>query len=120
MMTNLKDLTVLIVDPLGLMGFNYRRSFVAAGADAHVVSNFSAAQKLVETKKISAAILPYAQDAETVGFCRLLALKSVPCIFTSEPLARYPTRRPMSEAVLAVQELLSESGMSGDGTNSPS
>ena len=56
-MTNLSDLTVLIVDPSDQTGAEYRKSFVNAGADAHVVKNFSAAEKLVETKKIDAESL---------------------------------------------------------------
>jgi hypothetical protein len=104
--TNLSDLTVLIVDPSGQTGFEYRKSFVDAGAAAHVIGNFAAAEKLLETKKIDAAVVHYSRDAETVSFCRVLTLKNIPCIFTSEPPARYPTRKPMSEAILAVQAIL--------------
>ena len=105
-MTNLSDLTVLIVDPSGQTGVDYRKSFVDAGADAHVVGAFAAAERLLETKKIDAAVVPYSRDAETVSFYRLLALKNIPCIFTSEPPARYPTRQRMSEAILAVRAIL--------------
>jgi len=104
--TNISDLTVLIVDPSGQTGFDYRKSFVDAGAGAHVIGTFAAAERLLETKKIDAAVVPYSRDAETVSFYRLLALKNIPCIFTSEPPARYPIRKPMSETILTVQAIL--------------
>ena len=50
-MTNLSDLTLLIVDPSEQTGFELRRSFVDAGANTHLVSNFAVAEKLVETKR---------------------------------------------------------------------
>ena len=112
-MTNLSGLTVLIVDPSEQTGAEYRKSFVNAGADAHVVKNFSAAEKLVETKKIDAALVHYAKDVETVSFCRLLYLKNIPCIFTAEPPQRYPKRKPMAEALAAVQAILSRVDLPG-------
>ena len=112
-MTNLSDLTVLIVDPSEQTGAEYRKSFIDAGADAHVVRTFSVAEKLVENKNIDAALVHYAEDAETVSFCRLLYLKNIPCIFTAEPPQRYPTRKPMAEALVAVQAILSRSDLPG-------
>ena len=107
-MTNLSDLTLLIVDPSEQMGFSLRKSFVDAGANTHVVSNFAVAEKLVETKKIDAALVHFSTDADTVAFCKLLSAKNIPCIFTSEPPPRYSKRRPMSEAIVAIQAVLAE------------
>ena len=112
-MTNLSDLTALLVDPSEQTGAEYRKSFINAGADAHVVKNFSAAEKLVETKKIDAALIHYAQDVQTVSFCRLLYLKNIPCIFTAEPPQRYPTRKPMAEALATVRAILSRVDLPG-------
>ena len=107
-MTNLSDLNVLIVDPSGHTGFELRKSFVNAGANTHVVGNFTAAEKFVETKKVDAALVHFSTDADTIAFCKLLSQKNIPCIFTSEPPARYATRRPLSEAIIAVQAVLAE------------
>jgi hypothetical protein len=109
-MTTLNELSILIVDPKGDAAFGLRQSFVAAGAKAHVVESLAFAEKLLNVKSIDAVVLPYSQDPETIAFCRLLAARAIPSVFTSEPPARYPTRRQMSGAIIAVKGLVVESG----------
>lgn len=110
-MTNLKNLSVLIVDPNGEAAFELRQSFVAAGATTHVVANLTSAEKLLEAKAIDAVVLPYSQTPETIAFCRAMAARNIPPVFTSEPAARYQTKRRMSNAIIAVKALITEQGM---------
>jgi hypothetical protein len=110
-MTSLSDLSILIVDPNGEAAFGLRQSFIAAGAKAHVVENFAFAERLLNAKIVDAVVLPYAQNPETVAFCRMLANRNIPSVFTSEPPARYPTHRRMSGAIIAVKGLISEHGL---------
>ena len=70
-MTNLSDLTLLIVDPSEQTGFSLRKSFVDAGANTHVVSNFTVAEKLVETKTLDAALMHISTRCQ---HCRLLQI----------------------------------------------
>lgn len=107
-MTTLKNLSVLIVDPNGETAFDLRQSFITAGATTHVVANFVTAEKLLDSKKIDAVILPYSQDPETIAFCRAIAERSIPPVFTSEPPSRYPVKRQMSNAIIAVKGLIAE------------
>jgi hypothetical protein len=109
-MTTLKDLSILIVDHKGSGAFELRQSFIAAGAKTHVVECLAFAEKLLDAKTIDAVVLPYSQDPLTVAFCRMLSMRNVPVVFTSEPPARYPTRRQMSGAIIAVQGLIAEKG----------
>jgi hypothetical protein len=111
-MTSLKDLSILIVAPNGEAAFGLRQSFIAAGAKAHVVENLVFARRLLETKAFDAVVLPYSQDPQTVCMCRTLAQRNIPSIFTSEPPARYPSRKRMSGAIMAVKGLISEHGLS--------
>lgn len=110
-MTSLMNLSVLIVDSDGEAAFGLRQSFVAAGAKAHVVANLAAAERLLEAKSIDAVVLPYSQDPQTVDFCRMLGVRNIPSVFTSEPPPRYPTRQQMSGAIIAVKGLIAESGL---------
>lgn len=110
-MTSLSDLSILIVDPNGEAAFVLRQSFIAAGAKTHVVENLAAAERFLGVKSIDAVVLPYSQDPQTVNFCRLLASQNIPSVFTSEPPARYPTRRPLSGAIIAVKGLIAEAGL---------
>jgi hypothetical protein len=107
-MTTLNDLSILIIDPKGESAFGLRQSFVAAGAKAHVVESLAVAELLLDAKTIDAVVLPYSRDPQTVAFCRLLAARNTPSVFTSEPPARYPTRRHMSGAIIAVRGLVAE------------
>lgn len=107
-MTTLKNISVLIIDPDGEAAFELRQSFIAAGATTHVVSNLAAAERLLDAKTIDAVILPYAQTPETVAFCRAMAARNIPPVFTSEPPARYQAKRRMSSAILAVKALIAE------------
>lgn len=109
-MTTLTELSILIVDPKGDAAFGLRQSFIAAGAKAHVVESLAFAERLLDAKSIDAVVLPYSQDPQTVAFCRMLAARSIPSVFTSEPPARYPTRRQMSGAIIAVKGLVAECG----------
>ena len=109
-MTSLKNLSVLIVDPNGETAFELRQSFIAAGATTHVVANLTSAAKLLDAKAIDAVILPYSQTPETVAFCRAMAARNIPPVFTSEPPARYQAKRRMSSAILAVKALIAEQG----------
>jgi hypothetical protein len=107
-MTSLNDLSVLIVDPNGEVAFELRQSFIAAGARTHVVASFALAEKLLDVKTIDAVVLPYSHDPGTVAFCRTIAERNIPSVFTSEPPARYPTKRQMSRAIIAVKGLIVE------------
>jgi hypothetical protein len=111
-MTTLEDLSILIIDPNGETAFRLRQSFVAAGAKTHVVESLGLAERLLNAKSINAVVLPYSQDPQTIGFCRMLASRNIPQVFTSEPPARYPVRRDMSHAIIAVKGLIAESGLS--------
>lgn len=110
-MTSLKDLSILIVDPDGDSAFGLRQSFISAGAKTHVVGSLTFAERLLDAKSIDAVILPYSATPRTVEFCRLLADRNIPSVFTSEPPARYPTRRPLSSAIIAVKGLIAENGL---------
>ncbi|MET0407298.1 MAG: hypothetical protein ABW006_02910 [Hyphomicrobium sp.] len=110
-MTSLNDLSILVVDPNGESAFGLRQSFISAGAKTHVVGNLTAASTLLDAKNINAVVLPYSQDPDTVTFCRMLALRNIPSVFTSEPPPRYATRRQMSGAIIAVQSLIAEHGL---------
>lgn len=110
-MTSLQNLSVLIVDPDGEAAFGLRQSFVAAGAKAHVVESLTFAERLLDAKNMDAVVLPYSQDPQTIGFCRMLSERNIPAVFTSEPPARYPTRRQLSGAIIAVKGLIDESGL---------
>jgi hypothetical protein len=110
-MTSLKDLCVLIVDPNGEAAFALRQSFIAAGAKTHVVENLSSAERLLATKVIDAVVLPYSHDTRTIDFCRMLSVREIPSVFTGEPPARYPIRREMSNAILAVKGLIAENDL---------
>ncbi|MFT3731076.1 MAG: hypothetical protein QM780_06565 [Hyphomicrobium sp.] len=110
-MTSLKDLSILIVDPNGEAAFGLRQSFIAAGAKAHVVESLAFAERLLEAKTIDAVVLPYSQDPLTVSFCRSLAMRNIPSVFTSEPPARYPTRNRLSGAIIAVKGLIAENDL---------
>lgn len=110
-MTSLQDLSILIVDPNGEAAFGLRQSFIAAGAKAHVVESLAFAERLLDAKNIDAVVLPYSQDPQTIGFCRMLSVRNIPSVFTSEPPARYPTRQQMSGAIIAVKGLIDESGL---------
>jgi hypothetical protein len=107
-MTNLSDLTVLIVDLSRLDGSELRRMFVNACAATHVAETYAAARKLVESTKIDAVLLPFSTDAETISFCKMLSQKSIPRIFTSEPPPRCSKRRAMSEVVIAIHAVLAQ------------
>ncbi|WP_045835965.1 hypothetical protein [Hyphomicrobium sp. 99] len=109
-MTTLKNISVLIVDANGESAFDLRQSFTNAGATTHVVSNFVSAEKLLESKTIDAVVLPYSQDPETVAFCRVITERNIPPVFTSEPPPRYPVKRRMSSAIIAVKGLIAEQG----------
>ncbi len=54
--------------------------------------------------------LPYSQDPETISFCRLIAERNIPSVFTSEPPPRYQTSRQMSRAIIAVKGLIGRAG----------
>lgn len=110
-MTSLNSLSILVVDPNGEAAFSLRQSFVAAGAKAHVVESLALAWKFLNVKAIDAVVLPYSQDTETVEFCRELGIRGIPSVFTSEPPARYHTRRRMSDAIIAVKGLIAENGL---------
>jgi hypothetical protein len=110
-MTSLTNLSILIVDPNGEAAFALRQSFVAAGAKTHVVQALSSAERLVASKTIGAVVLPYSQDPQTVDFCRMLSSRDIPSVFTSEPPARYPTRRGLSNAIIAVKGLIAENDL---------
>ncbi len=110
-MTSLHDLSVLIVDPNGEVAFELRQSFIAVGARTHVVASFALAEKLLGVKTIDAVVLPYSQDPETISFCRLIAERNIPSVFTSEPPPRYQTSRQMSRAIIAVKGLIAEQGL---------
>jgi hypothetical protein len=110
-MTSLKNLSILIVDPDGEAAFALRQSFISAGAKTHVVQSFALAERFLTSKTIDAVVLPYSQDPQTVGFCRMLSAHEIPSVFTSEPPARYPTRRQMSNAILAVKGLIAENDL---------
>ena len=109
-MTTLKNISVLIIDPNGEAAFELRQSFIAAGAITHVVANLTSAETMIDAKAIDAVILPYSQTPETVAFCRALAARNIPAVFTSEPPARYPVKRRMSNAIIAVKALIAEQG----------
>lgn len=110
-MTSLAHLSILIVDPNGEAAFGLRQSFIAAGAKAHVVESLALAERLLDSKIVDAVVLPYAQDPDTIAFCRMLAERNIPTVFTSEPPARYPTHRRMSGAIIAVKGLITEHGL---------
>jgi len=110
-MTSLRDLSILIVDPNGEAAFALRQSFVAAGAKTHVVESLALAERFLASKSIDAVVLPYSHDPYTVNFCRMLSTHDIPAVFTSEPPARYPTRRQMSNAIIAVKGLIAENGL---------
>ena len=112
-MTNLCDLHVLIVDRSDYSGFELRNSFMKAGANTHVVSSFASAAKLVRNTKIDVALVEYSTDSETIAFLRTLSELNIPCVFTSEPTARY-TRPRKSEMVAAVQDVLGHWTKPGD------
>jgi hypothetical protein len=107
-MTSLSELSILIVDTNGEAAFELRQSFIAAGAKAHVVESLAFAERLLDAKSIDAVVLPYSHSPQTVAFCRMLAARNVPSVFTSEPPARYPTRQQMSRAIIAVKGLIAE------------
>ena len=78
-MTNLSDLTLLIVDPSEQTGCSLRKSFAdAGGANTHVANNFAVAEKLVETKKIDAALVHFSTDADTVAILQITFGKEHP------------------------------------------
>jgi hypothetical protein len=110
-MTSLKNLTILIVDPNGEAAFALRQSFIAAGSKTHVVESLTLAERFLASKAIDAVVLPYSQDPQTIGFCRMLAAREIPSVFTSEPPPRYPTRHGMSNAILAVKGLIAENDL---------
>jgi hypothetical protein len=107
-MTSLKDLSILIVDPDGEAAFGLRQSFIAAGAKSHVVQSLAFAERLLDVKTFDAVVLPYSQDPQTVSICRTLSRRNIPSVFTSEPPARYSSRRQMSGAIIAVKGLIAE------------
>ncbi|CAA2140782.1 hypothetical protein [Hyphomicrobium sp. ghe19] len=107
-MTSLKNISVLVIDPNGEVAFDLRQSFIAAGAGTHVVASFALAEKLLDLKAIDAVILPYSQNPETIAFCRTIAERNIPAVFTSEPPARYSASRRMSSAIIAVKGLIAE------------
>ncbi len=110
-MTSLKDLSILIVDPNGESAFALRQSFISAGGTTHVVQSLTMAEHFLDSKIIDAVVLPYSQDPQTIGFCRMLSARDIPSVFTSEPPARYPTRREMSNAIIAVKGLIAENNL---------
>ncbi len=110
-MTSLNDLSILVIDPNGEAAFGLRQSFVSAGAKTHVVESLALAEKILDAKNIDAVVLPYSQESETVEFCRVLGVRGIPSVFTSEPPARYQTRRRMSDAIIAVKGLIAEHGL---------
>ncbi len=110
-MTSLKDLSILIVDPNGEAAFALRQSFISAGAKTHVVESLVLAERFLSSKAIDAVVLPYSHDPQTIGFCRMLSVRNIPSVFTSEPPARYPTRREMSNAIIAVKGLIAENNL---------
>jgi hypothetical protein len=109
-MTSLSELSVLIVDPNGEVAFELRQSFISAGAKTHVVASFALAEKLLDVKAIDAVVLPYSRDPDTISFCRMITERNIPSVFTSEPPARYPTRKQMSHAIIAVKGLIAQQG----------
>ena len=111
-MTSIRDLSILIVDPNGETAFGLRQSFIAAGAKAHVVESLGFAERLLDAKHFDAVVLPYSQDPQTVSICRTLTDRNIPSVFTSEPPRRYSSRRQMSGAIIAVQGLIAEHGLS--------
>jgi hypothetical protein len=107
-MTNLSDLNVLIVDLSGLDGSELRKMFINACAITHVAESYATATTLIENTKIDAVLMPFATDGQTITFSKALSEKNIPCIFTSEPPPRYSNRRPMSEAIVAIQAVLAQ------------
>jgi hypothetical protein len=85
--------TVLIVDRSSDCAGDLRNSFIAAGAQIHVVGNFQVAKNLLQTKVIDAALCEYSTDFETVSFVKALSELGVPCIFTSETELKHVSPR---------------------------
>ena len=108
-MTHLNDRTILIVDRTNSLGVNLRNAFMKTGANTHVVGSFAAAAKLLESKRIDAVLVEFSTDSDTVAFCKTLSGRSVPCIFTCEPLPRYmPARKEMLDVVTAIRNVVAD------------
>jgi hypothetical protein len=105
-MTALTNLNVLVVDLSGLEDSDLRKIFANACAKTHVASSYATAIKLFQSTQIDAALLKFSDDEETVAFCKTLSEMNIPFVFASEPPPRYPTRKPKSEAILAIQSML--------------
>lgn len=73
-------LNVVIVERPNFVGGNLRNSFTGV-AKTHVVRSFAAADALIETKKIDAAVIRFCRDDDTEAFCRKLARLGIPYIY---------------------------------------